>query len=301
MNDDEINEISEFQKEFKLFEEILKFEFEESDSEDDTYYTSDEATYFTSDDEEEVKEKPIVPIPLKTVQIMELHKDKLKWINYVPTYNVINDDFPAIDNTSFKKHNKNRKFSFEKPFNVDINFTEDGKPSTIHFVEKLPIFCKNILKDNYCPFGRKCKYNHDIPYCSTVKERLICIKSSCQYRHLSLCSEYPKCKNKECRLFHPKKSELLKLRKAKTKLCKYILDKKECKNINCKYAHSKKEIEENVEICQYTPCKLVESKLKKNKKGEKILIYKNNDNKKCNFLHQGESILNYIARTFKTK
>ena len=215
MNYDEIYDILEFQKEFKLFEEIRNFEFEESDSECD----SENDTYFISDDEEEIQEKCIVPIPSKTVQIMELYKDKLKWINYVPTYNdIINNDYPAIDKFFVKKHNKNRKFSFEKPFNVEINFTKEGKPSTIHFVEKLPIFCKNILKDNFCPFGDKCKYNHDIPYCNTVKERLICTKASCRYKHISLCSEYPKCKNNECRLFHPKKSELLKLRKAKTKI-----------------------------------------------------------------------------------
>nr|XP_047129549.1 uncharacterized protein LOC124809482 [Hydra vulgaris] len=120
------------------YNEKQNFEFEESDS--DSENSSDE-TYFICDEldqSEEIQDKPIIPIPSKTAQIMELYKDKLKWTNYVPTYSdIIYNDYPPIDSFFVKKHNKNRKFSSKEPFNVEINFTENGKPSTIHFVEKL--------------------------------------------------------------------------------------------------------------------------------------------------------------------
>lgn len=198
------------------------------------------------------------------------------------------------------------------------------------------IVCKFILEKQVCPYGPRCKFSHTIPTCNFMRYGRICPKGpSCKYTHPQTCPQYI-CEDRKCKYFHPRdevrqrsrpgsnassrKRELsprkggsppeakdriqnTPIQNTKLRFCRNIIQEGKCKyQENCKFAHRADEVMAVVDVCRFKKqCKFVTHAITKNKKGDAVVIYKNNPGTTCCWrLHPREQVTNFIARTSMT-
>ena len=316
--------------------------FEEEDvSEDVSYYMSDDddveseedLVFFLQDSGDD--DDDYVPLPTSTARprspIRQLSPSlvakmeaanvgRLKWLErsleQQPPFISVEDAalFPTIGestgSTGEPRHQSSRgKWPKTRtPVRLRVNFVKDG-PYEIKFNDsKFTVPCNFIINDQTCPYGEKCKYNHDVPMCNAMKNGNLCMRgTSCKYRHPTICQ----CKKQECTLFHPKKEDLARLRGMKTRMCKNVLktDPATGKRIlagkchsgdACKFAHTMAQVRDAAEPCrQKDKCKLVKLVSRTNATNNvKKTLYKNvSDEQTCWRIHPEEVVANFVART----
>ena len=298
------------------------------DSEDDLVFFLDDSDDEDGEDDkvlvaEDVKQpKVITPLSADTKEKMKVLDGKLRWADddFEPTTIVRSDDdkteYPLITDEQpkeqrlWKKSPKSPSKKQRTPMRIRVNFVKEGEPSRFCFRKRKPekkerkgIVCKFVLDKQDCPYGDSCIYNHTIPLCNIMRDGRICPRGTlCKYTHIPTCPDSPRCKNKKCKLFHPKKEDIQKAKDQKLRFCRNVLQKAKCEyEENCKFAHSKEEVRQAATMCQHKECRLVRLTRVTNKKGVKVDMYKNTTEGRCCWrLHPNEQINNFIARTSMT-
>ena len=329
-------EMSQYYDDF-MNEDVIVEEYESDAFSDGEGEDEDDLVFFladSDDDEEEddhvievCKVHEIKPLSESTREAMKVLDGKLKWAEEnFETADIARTDeekaeFPLIGERKSEKqkrtpHEMKRRSPEKKkrtPMKIRVNFVSEREQSGLRFYKKnvdtqhkdtqhKDIVCKFVLRKEDCPYGDRCIFSHTIPLCNIMKAGKICARgTACRYAHIQTCKDAPRCRNKKCELFHPKKEDLQKIRGMKLRYCRSILQKGTCEyKENCKFAHTKEEVKNAAEQCTYADCKLVRT-ARITKKGVKIDVYKNTSEDRCCWrLHRNEHINNFIARTSMT-
>lgn len=301
---------------------------EESSIEEDDYLSEEDLVFFMQDSEDDDEEEfvpepaprqrsPIKQLDQALVEKMEAaNVGRLKWLEAGQTEQTrqMNEQesamFPPLGQSvesDGSSHACGRWPKKRTPVRMRLDFVKDG-PYEIKFksTERPSVPCNFIICGKQCPYGEKCRFNHDVPMCDAMKNGNLCMRGpACRTRHPAICY----CKDiKTCTLFHPKDSDLGKLRSMKTRMCKNVMkfDKKNKPILNgkcpsgdsCKFAHTLQQVKEAVEPCrQKDKCKLVKMIARTNSKNVKVAMYLNVEGQCCRRLHPCEAVGNFVVRT----